>query len=70
MPYGAALKLDQLAGHAVVQAGGTGNTVADHCDSAGLALLDRILVVFDLGADDAGRFVRVLVALLGSPHNL
>ena len=51
---GAALKLDQLTGHAVVQAGGTGNTVADHCDSAGLALLDRILVVFDLGADDAG----------------
>ena len=25
-------------GHAVVQAGGTGNTVADHCDSAGLTL--------------------------------
>ena len=51
---GAALKLDQFTGHAVVQAGGTGNTVADHCDSAGLALLDRILVVFDLGTDDAG----------------
>ena len=51
---GTAFKLDQLASHAIVQTGGTGDAVADHCDSAGLALLDSVLVVFDLGADDAG----------------
>ena len=51
---GAALKLDQLTGHTVVKPRGARNTVAHHRYRSGLGLLNGILVVLDLGTDDAG----------------
>ena len=51
---GTALKLDQLTGHTVVKPRGARNTVAHHRYRSGLSLLNGILVVLDLGTDDAG----------------
>ena len=49
---GAVGEFYQLAGHALVQAGGLGNAVADHDDRAGFAGLHFVLVVFDLTTND------------------
>ena len=51
---GTALKLDQLTGHTVVKPRSARNTVAHHRYRARLGLLNGILIVLDLGTDDAG----------------
>ena len=52
----AVLKLQQLACHTVNQAAGSGNTVTNHQNRTGFILLDSIVIVFDLAADDLGDF--------------
>ena len=51
---GTAFKLDQLTGHTVVKPRSARNTVAHHRYRARLGLLNGILIVLDLGTDDAG----------------
>ena len=50
------LELDQLARHAVDKTGCPGDTVTYVEDGSGFVLLNGILVVFDLAADDFGYF--------------
>ena len=49
---GAVGEFQQLTGHALVQAGGLGDAVADEDDHAGLALFHFAFVVLDLTTDD------------------
>ena len=49
-------ELDQLACHALVQAGYGGNTVTDQDDNAGLAGLHLVFVVLDLTTNYFGYF--------------
>ena len=55
---GAVGEFHQFTGHALVQAGGLGNAVADEDDHAGFAHFDLILIVFDLTANDFRYFFR------------
>ena len=44
--------------HDAIKAGGAGNAIAYHRNSTGLRLLNGILVVFDLGTNNAGNLFR------------
>ena len=54
----AVVKLQQLTCHALFQTTGPGDAVAHHNDRAGLALLDGIFIMLDLGTDDLGDLFR------------
>ena len=36
----------------------TGDTIAHHQDGSGLVLVDGVIIIFDLAADDLGYFFR------------
>ena len=51
-------KFQKLASHTVDKTAGPGDTIAHHQDGSGLVLVDGVIIIFDLAADDLGYFFR------------